>query len=448
MADSLSFRISSSSLMKFALPTILSTIFMNVYSLVDSLFVANLVGTDALSAVNIAGPFLAVALAVGTMIATGGSALVGKELGEGRKLKAKENFSFFLLFCTLASIIFTIAGIAFRHPLLYAMGADDTLYTLCEAYAVPLFIAVPAVMCSILIEIFLVTAGRPGLSFALSFAGGVTNIVLDWLLIGVFGYGVAGAAWATGAGYILQSIIGICFFAFRRNESLTIVKPKCSFREFCLASGNGASEMMGMLAVTVTMVTMNTIMMRISGSDGVAASAVVLAAQSILSSLYMGYSQGIAPVISYNCGSGNSDNMKRIFRYALITIAVLSLLTFALTYLSARPLAALYADGNENVTVLSVRGIRVSAPAFLFMGFNLFASSFFTSLNDGRTSALLAFMRTLVFLMLPLLVLPLVFGTDGVWLSIPAAEILGFLMAVICFRRMKSVYNMSERSRT
>lgn len=189
------------------------------------------------------------------------------------------------------------------------------------------------------------------------------------------------------------------------------------------------------------MVTMNIIMMKVSGSDGVATSAVVLAAQSIFSSLYMGYSQEIAPAISCNYGSGNSDGMKRIFRYAIITVTLLCLLTFALTYLSARPLSALYTDGNENVTDLSVRGMRVSAPAFLFIGFNLFTSSFFTSLNDGRTSALLALMRTLVFLMIPLLVLPLVFGTDGVWLSIPAAEVLAFLMTVICFRRMKNNYN-------
>lgn len=441
MDKSLAIKISSGSLLKYALPTILSNIFMNVYSLVDSLFVANLISTDALSAVSIAGPFLAIALAVGTMIATGGSALVAKQLGEGNAQEARENFSFFMIFCVFASLLFTFGGIAFREPLLHAMGSDAALYPLCEAYAIPLFIAIPFVMGAILLQIFFVAAGAPGWAFALSLAGGVTNIALDYVLIAIVPWGVAGAAWASAAGYILQSVIGVCYFAFKRNGSLYLVRPKCNFSAFVKACGNGVSEMVGMLAGTITLIAMNIILMKIVGSDGVAAGAVVLAAQSILSALYMGYAQGIAPIISFNYGGNNYENLKKLFKCALITVAGLSVLTFALAYPAAKPLALLYADGTEHVIEMSVKGIRVFAPAFLLMGFNLFASSMFTALNDGKTSGILALFRTLIFLIIPLLILPGILGVNGVWLSLPTAEILSVLMAIFYFRKMKSIYH-------
>lgn len=441
MENNLNIRVSTWALLKYALPTILSSIFMNVYSLVDSLFVANLVSTAALSAVSIAGPFLAIALAIGTMIATGGSALVAKQLGEGKNLKAKQNFSFFVWFCIFVSLAFTVVGILFRKPLLYAMGSDNTLYPLCEAYAIPLFIAIPFVMAAILFQIFFVTDGVPGLAFVLSLEGGVTNIVLDYVLIAIVPWGVAGAAWATAAGYILQTVIGISYFTFKRNGNLCLIRPKCDMGAFFKACGNGMSEMVGMLAATITMIAMNIIMMDLVGSDGVAAAAVVVAAQSVLSSLYMGYAQGIAPIISYNYGSENYDSMKKLFKCALITVACISILTFILAYPAARPMALIYADGTESVIEMSVQGIRIFAPAFLLMGFNLFASSFFTALNDGKRSAILAFFRTLVFLIIPLLLLPIKLGVNGVWLSLPVAEVLSAILAVFYFKKMKNVYH-------
>ena len=338
-------------------------------------------------------------------------------------------------------MIFTVGGIAFREPILYAMGSDSAIYPLCEAYAIPLFIAIPFVMVSILLQIFFVAAGAPAWAFVLSVAGGVTNIVLDYVLIAVIPMGIAGAAWATAAGYILQSVIGIAYFTFKRSGSLYLVRPKSNVKDFFKACGNGMSEMVGMLAGTVTMIAMNVILMNHAGSDGVAAGAVVLAAQSVLSSLYMGYSQSIAPIISFNYGAENYDNLKKLFKCALVTVAGISVLTFILAYPAAKPMALIYADGMQAVIDMSVKGIRIFAPAFLLMGFNLFASSMFTALNDGKTSALLAFCRTLVFLIIPLLILPATLGINGVWLSLPAAEILSVLMAIFYFRKMKSVYH-------
>ena len=340
----------------------------------DPLFASNFLGTDALSAVNIAGPFLAIALAIGTMIATGGCALVSGRMGEGQMEKARQNFSFFMLFSVAISTLFCVLGILFRRPILYAMGADEALYHLCEAYAVPIFLLIPFAMVSIVLQIFFVAAGRPGLGFGLSIAGGVTNIVLDYVLLAVFPLGVAGAAYASAAGYFLLSVIGVVFFLVNRKGSLYFVRPKFDGRALGKACSNGMSEMVGMLAVTVTMIAMHVILMRLVGSDAVAAAAIILSAQTILSA---GYVQGIAPVVSYHFGAENFSELKRFTRAALKTVAGMSLLTFAIAFPLARPIALLFAENSAPVTEMAVRGTYIFAAAFLLMGFNLFASGFF-----------------------------------------------------------------------
>lgn len=399
---------------------------------------SNFLGTDALSAVSIAGPFLAIALAIGTMITTGDCALVSGRMGEGQMEKARQNFSFFMLFSVAISTLFCVLGILFRRPILYAMGADEALYHLCEANAVPIFLLIPFAMVSIVLQIFFVAAGRPGLGFGLSIAGGVTNIVLDYVLLAVFPLGVAGAAYASAAGYFLQSVIGVVFFLVNRKGSLYFVCPKFDGRALGKACSNGMSEMVGMLAVTVTMIAMNVILMRLVGSDGVAAAAIILSAQTILSA---GYVQGIAPVVSYHFGAENFSELKRLTRAALKTVAGMSLLTFAIAFPLARPIALLFAENSAPVTEMAVRGTYIFAAAFLLMGFNLFASGFFTALNDGKTSAILSLFRTLIFLILPLLILPRLWGVDGVWISMPVAEVLSILLTVFYFCRMRNKYH-------
>lgn len=399
---------------------------------------SNFLGTDALSAVSIAGPFLAIALAIGTMIATGGCAPVSGRMGEGQMEKARQNFSFFMLFSVAISTLFCVLGILFRRPILYAMGADEALYHLCEAYAVPIFLLIPFAMVSIVLQIFFVAAGRPALGFGLSIAGGVTNIVLDYVLLAVSPLGVAGAAYASAARYFLQSVIGVVSFLVNRKGSLYFVRPKFDGRALGKACSNGMSEMVGMLAVTVTMIAMNVILMRLVGSDGVAAAAIILSAQTILSA---GYVQGIAPMVSYHFGAENFSELKHFTRAALKTVAGMSLLTFAITFPLARPIALLFAENSAPVTEMAVRGTYIFAAAFLLMGFNLFASGFFTALNDGKASAILSLFRTLISLILPLLILPRLWCVDGVWISMPVAEVLSILLSVFCFRRMRNKYH-------
>lgn len=321
------------------------------------------------------------------------------------------------------------------------MGADDALYPLCEAYAIPIFMLIPFGMVSMVLQMFFVAAGKPSLGFWLSIAGGVTNMVLDYVLIAVIPLGIAGAAYASAAGYILQSVIAVAFFFTNRKGTLYFVRPRFNGKALAKACSNGMSEMVGMLAVTVTMIAMNVILMRLVGSDGVAAAAVILSAQTILSASYGGYIYGISPVVSYHYGAANYDELRKLYRVALKTIAVMSVITFILAFPLAKPIARLFADGSAAVTEMSVRGIFIFAAAFLMMGFNLFASGFFTALNDGKTSAILSLFRTLIFLMLPLLILPELLGVDGVWLSMPAAEVLSILLSVYYFRHFKGKYH-------
>ncbi len=441
MENSLNIKVSTGSLLKYALPTILSNLFMNIYSIVDQLFVSNLLGTDALSAVSIAWPLLSITLAVGVMISTGGCALVSNQMGAGDNEKARENFSFFTLFSVVVSAVFCVTGIIFCEPILYAMGADDALYPLCEAYAIPIFMLIPFGMVSMVLQMFFVAAGKPGLGFWLSIAGGVTNMVLDYVLIAVIPLGIAGAAYASAAGYILQSVIAVVFFFTNRKGTLYFVRPGFNGKALLKACSNGMSEMVGMLAVTVTMIAMNVILMRLVGSDGVAAAAVILSAQTILSASYGGYIYGISPVVSYHYGAANYDELRKLYRVALKTIAIMSVITFILAFPLAKPIARLFADGSAPVTEMAVRGIFIFAAAFLLMGFNLFASGFFTALNDGKTSAILSLFRTLIFLMIPLLILPGLLGVDGVWLSMPTAEVLSILLSVYYFRHFKGKYH-------
>lgn len=296
-------------------------------------------------------------------------------------------------------------------------------------------------MVSIILLIFFVAAGRPGLGFGLSIAGGLVNIILDYVLIAVIPLSVAGAAYASAAGYVLQAIIGTAFFFANRSGSLYFVRPSFDAAALLKACGNGASEMVGMLSVSVSMIAMNVILMKLSGADGVAAAAVILSAQTILSAAYAGYVQGVASVVSIHHGASNRPEFGTLYRAALKTIASLSVMTLLCAVFLARPIALLFAKDSPHVVDLAVRGMNIFAAAFLLMGFNLFASGFFTALNDGKTSALLSLFRTLVFLLLPLLILPGLLGVDGVWLSMPTAELLGTGMSLYYFIRMKNRYH-------
>ena len=422
------------SVLKYALPTILANIFTNIYGLVDQLFVSNLVGTEGFSAVSIFYPVVSIAMAVGIMVSTGGSALVAKKLGEGKHREARGLFSFLMVFTFSTGLIFCLLALAFRVPLMRLLGADEVLLPYCLAYAEPYLLCLPLAMGGMFFSMFYIASGHPRWGFIFSTIGGALNIILDWLLIPRMG--VSGAAWASSMGYTFQAVAGICFFSFFRAGLLFVTRPLFSLGSLAKSATNGASEMVSVLSTSLVMIVMNLLLMKLAGPDGVASAAIALTANILLTASFMGYSQGIAPLISYNYGKQDEDALKGLYRIAMRTLQVSSAVIFLLSLILAQPVA--YVFTRESLVVsMAVRGTRIFAFASLLMGFNVFSSSLFTALNDGRTSAAISFCRTFLFLLAPLLLLPAFFGTNGIWLSLPVAEALSFILSTY-FRRRKA----------
>ena len=422
------------SLTAFALPTIVSMVFMNIYGSVDGAFVSNLISTDALSAVNIVFPLLILSMAVGTMFSTGGNAIVAKMLGEKREDEARRFFSLILIAAFALAAVLSVLGYVFLEPLLRFFGADDKLYPYCEEYATVILGMMPVAIFSMVFQGFFITSGKAHLALFFSIAGGMINVALDYILIAVAELGMTGAAVATGAGYSFSALMGLLYFTFRRKNILRIVRPKFDIKIILHSCANGSSEMVTSLSAAVVTLMFNRIMMDLAGSDGVSSITIVLYMMGLLSAAYLGYSIGIAPIVSYNYGKGDRDKLRKIFRVSLAVIGVFSALTFGLSMALASPLVSIFSAGNATVHEMAVTGFRLFAAAFLFMGFNVFSSALFTALSNGIVSAVLSIFRTLIFVVAAMLTLPMIFGVNGVFVANPIAEFLGIIMSVIFFR--------------
>ncbi len=441
MADDLDFKLSTKNILKFTFPNIASTICINIYGLVDTICVSRFINEEALAACMIVFPLMSIALAMGFMIATGGIALVAKQLGEGETQKARENFSLFVLFCIGISLALCTVALLFRQNILMAMGATPSLYPLCELYAVPIFLVIPFAMSGFVMHMFLVGAGKPKLAFALSLIGGGLNIAMDVVFLGVFQWGIASAGWASCLGYVVQGMIAACYFAFNQKGMLRFVRPHWNGRAILKACSNGMSEMVGVLSSSITQVTMNIILMSTVGKDGVAAAAVVMGELGILTSTCAGYNQGISPVVSYHYGKKDLDSLKLLFKKSILILLVLSVLTVAASFSVAHPFTLIFTDADNPVFSMAVNGIHLISISFLLLGVNLFGSSLFTALNDGKTSAFLALSHSLVFLMACLLILPRLLGLNGIWLAFPCAEVLSIIVTAVILIKKRALYH-------
>lgn len=426
---------------RFALPTIFAQVFMSIYSMVDGLFVSNLVSTDALGAVNIVYPVMLVILAVGAMLSQGGRALVSAQLGAGRQQEARENFSLLVAVAFVASALLSVAGLVFLDPLLGILGANNELLQLCREYAIPLLIIIPFAMLSFITSAFLIAEGRPGLGSALTVLGGLINVALDYVFIALLHWGVAGAALATGIGYTVPALIGMVFFAANRKGHIFFVRPKMRFEALRKMSTNGISEMIMMLSGSVSTVVMNNVMIRLAGADGVAAISIILYAISILSAVYYGYDYGVSPLASYNFGKREYDRLKSYYRINMRITALMGAVMCVVCIGAADMLVGVFVRPGVPVYDLATTGLRIVAACFLFMGFNDFASSFFTALNDGKTSGIIAFMRTFVITIIFLLLFPALFGLMGLWFAMPAAELASLAVSFHYLYHKKKVYH-------
>jgi Na+-driven multidrug efflux pump len=423
----------------FAWPTTIMLVFMSLYSMVDGVFVARLIGTNALSAVNVVYPLFGVCFATGIMLATGSSAIVAKLMGEGNPRQARENFTFITLVAIGTGAALGIAGYLFYIPIFDRLGVTPEIFDLCEAYVLPLFPFIPALMLQMLFQSYFVTAGKPGYGLTVVALGGIANIVLDYVFIAVFNMGIAGAAWATSIGFSIPAVLGLAYFIFNRKGLLRFVMPKVDLPTLLSSIVNGSSEMVTNLSAAVITFLFNTAMLRFVGVNGVAAITIILYAEYLLNSVYFGFATGVAPLFSYKFGKQDAGELKRLFRNSLYFIAIGSIISICLAFLLGGRIITLFTSMDSAVYDLSLYGLGLFAYAFLFMGFNIFASALFTALSNGKISAMLSFLR---FILIAgcIVVLPHFAGVAGIWLAVPLAEAITLLLGIVCLNRYKTVY--------
>ena len=440
MKQRLDMEMNASTLLKFALPTMTANTFMSAYMMVDGIFVANCVNTDALSAINIVMPYVMIVLALGTMIGTGGSAIVSAQMGAGETRQAKENFTFLSAVCFFACVAVSLLSFVFHEPLIRLLGANDVIYDYCEAYALPLFVVAPMALLGMALQSFFIAAGKPGLGMTFSLCGGVVNIFLDWLLIAKLGLETTGAALATGIGYSIPGVVGVLWFALNRKGSLCFVCPKWRGSVLLKTITNGSSEMVAMCASGITTVMMNNIMMGFRGEDGVASISILIYMMSLLTSVYMGYALGVAPITSYHHGAGNREKLNTEHKINLKVIVLLSVVMYGCGMVLRNPLIAIFADPGTEVFLMAKEGYGLFSISFLYMGINMYASSLFTALGNGKISAIISFCRALVFLTAALYGLSALFGLNGLYVAMPVAELLGLGLSCYCMQKWKGVY--------
>ncbi|WP_305768919.1 MATE family efflux transporter [Candidatus Epulonipiscium viviparus] len=428
-------------LILYSIPTIIMMVLNSTYGIIDGLFISNFVGEDALAATNIAFPVILIAIAIGLMMATGANAIIGKLLGERKEHQARELLSFIYIVAILASVTISTIILVFADEFLTLIGANAALLPLAKEYLVAAAPFLTFILLQIFTQIFLVTAGKPIIGFAACLIGGITNIVLDYVLIVSFDLGLTGAALATGTGYSVGGIFGFLYFLICRRGSLYFVKPRWNFRQLAHSLYNGMSEFVSSTSGAITTVLFNIIMMQIAGESGVAGITVIMYVSTILSAMYMGYSMGVSPVISYKFGAQAHEQLQLINKTSKKVIAVISIVTVVLSIIFAEAAVGIFISPESATFALTVHGFRIYAIAFLFMGFNVFISAMFTALSNGRISAIVSVSRTLVFIVTALVTLPFIFGINGVWVAVPVAEALGIIVSLIYFKKYKRVYN-------
>ena len=427
------------SLLNFALPSVAMMIFMGIYTIVDTIFVARFINEYALSSINIVCPIINITVGLGTMLATGGNAIISRKMGSNKLQDAKEVFTLLTISSALIGVLITLIGLTWLKPIIYSLGASDTLYPYCRDYLVILFFFIPANMLQTLFQNLFITAGKPGLGFTVSVAAGLANILFDYLFIVIMDMGISGAALGTGIGYILPVITGICYFT-KTKGNLSFSKPKFDYKVLFESCFNGSSEMVSQLATAVTTLFFNREIMILAGETGVAAITIIIYSQFLLSTLYIGYSMGVAPVIGYNYGSENTIQQKRIFSICMVFITVTSLAVFSLCLLGNKYIIMLFADSSSKVYSLAQKGFSVFAYSFLFCGLNIFVCAMFTALSNGKISSILSLLRTFGFVTAGLLILPKLYGIIGIWLAVPIAEGIVFIISIICVLHYRKQY--------
>ena len=425
------------SLIKFALPSMVMMLFMGLYTIADTVFVARFVDINALSSINIVCPVINMIVGLGTMLAAGGSAVVAKKMGSGKRYEARSNFTLIILTGFLIGLAITVIGFLFLDGIIRGLGASEILFPYCKDYLTIQLIFAAGNIMQVLYQNLFVTAGKPALGLMLSVSAGIANIIFDYIFIVLLQMGIRGAALGTGIGYMIPAFAGTIFFLTGRS-GLHFCKPEMDASVLLRSCSNGASEMVSQMSTAVTTFLFNAAMMKLLGEDGVAAITVIIYSQFLLTTLYIGFSMGTAPVISYNYGGGHVKQLKKVVRTCFCFIITVSVFVFLFSFLAGETISGIFAGNNKNVFEIAKRGFSIFSFSFLFSGCNIFASALFTALSDGKASAAISFLRTFGFIMVLLLILPGFLKEAGVWLAIPIAELLTLILtACLIFMRRR-----------
>ncbi len=429
-------------LLRFTLPSIIMMIFSSIYSIVDGFFISNFVGITSFAAVNLIMPVLMILGTVGFMLGTGGTALVSKTYGNGEKEKANQYFSLFVYVTFALGVIMAILSFIFIRPIAVLLKAEGQLLEDCVIYSRIIICALPFYMLQVMFQNFFVAAERPQLGLYVTVSAGVTNMVLDALLVLLLPQELklAGAAIATATSQSIGGIIPLIYFSRKNKSILRLGKTHFSGSALLKACTNGSSEFMSNVAMNLVGVLYNLQLMKYAGEDGIAAYGVMMYVSMIFSAAFMGYTVGVAPIIGFHYGAKNQNELKGLLRKSLKIIGIFGIAMIAAAEILALPVSMIFASKDEALLEMTVSGFRIFALCFGFMGFAIFTSGFFTALNDGLTSALIAFLRTLVFQCAAILIMPLIWELNGIWGSVVVAELMAFLLGFLFLAIKKKKY--------
>lgn len=441
MTVSLSDHFSYQKLQRFVAPSILMMIVTSIYSIVDGFFVSNFVGKNPFAALNLIFPVIMALAAFGFMIGTGGSALIAKTLGEGKKDEANGIFSMLVVVLAVGGAILSGTCILLLRPISYAVGATELTIDDCMLYGRVLLISLPFFMLQNSFQSFLATAEKPHFGLRVTVFAGLTNMVLDFLLVYVFPFGLLGAALATAFSQIVGALIPLVYFLRPNDSPLRLTRPRLDLRALGKACYNGSSEMVSNLSTSLVGVLYNIQLMAIAQENGVSAYGVIMYVSFIFMAFFFGYSIAVTPVVGYHYGAENHFELKSLLKKSLTVTLISSLVMTAFSILLASPIARIFVGYDAELCEMTVNALRLYALSFLVCGFNIFGSAFFTGLNNGTASALISFLRTLVIQVAAVLLLPRVLGIDGIWLAITAAEALTLLVTAALFLAGRRKYH-------
>lgn len=420
-------------LLRFTLPSIAMMVFTSIYSLVDGFFVSNYVGKVAFAAVNLIGPVFTIVGSLGMMIGAGGTAIVGKTLGEKEEERADEYFSMFIYVVMFIGVITAVVGWLCVKPLAEVLGAEGQMLSDCILYGRVCFVGSPFFMLQFSMQTFFITAEKPKLGLGITVLGGVSNMVLDWLLIAAVPWGILGAAVATTLSQMLSTVLALIYFAAPNSSLLRLrwKKVRLHGRILVKACANGSSEMVGNIAYSIVTVLYNVQLLRFYGEDGVAAYGVLMYVGFIFSAIYYGYAMGVAPVISYHFGAQNHAELKNLFCKSMVLVSIAGVIMLSAAQGAAPVLSSVFVGYDRELYGLTCQALRIYSISFLFMGTGAFGSAFFTALNNGAVSAAISFLRAFVFEIGAILLMPLIFGREAIWWAIVVSELAAFLLTSI-----------------